>query len=270
MKPFIPNEKFDIASGIFEIEKALDATKFYQVHPEYKPFIGNNFDKYRILQVGESHYIGQKANSKTDEFPITYFDKWWEDSSDKLREWPDPDPKEGKWGGWYNTRGVVENFIANRSTGGYNIFANMIRSFDCVYGNGQVYMDADARQRYHYFAFMNFFQMPSLYEGKKYWDSLLQSAKKLGNEQLAYEMWEKATEVSTNTLNEVINILKPEVVIFTSVSAYDAYHSKHGDDPKIIKATHPCSPWWNRKHGNDNLSGRERLEQRLMAAQSTR
>lgn len=256
--------------SVFEVEKALDSIGFYQFHPEYKPFVGEKYDQYRILQVGESHYIGQKAGSETDEFPITYFEKWWEDHCDRLYEWPDPDPKEGNWGGWYNTRGVVENFIANRSTGGYNIFANMLRVFDSVYGSGQVYMDAEARQRYHYFAFMNFFQMPSLYRGKKYWTALLQSAQKQGNERLAYEMWEKAVEVSADTLDKVIDILKPEIIIFTSVSAYDAYRSKHADDPRIIKATHPCSPWWNRKHGNDGLSGRERLEQRLIAFQSLR
>lgn len=251
-------------------EKALDAIEFYQHHPEYKPFIGENYDEFRILQVGESHYIGQKADSERDEFPITYFDKWWSDPCDKLREWPDPDPREGRWGDWYNTRGVVANFIANRSTGGYNIFANMLRSFDVIYGDGQVYMDAEARQRYHYFAFMNFFQMPSLYSGKKYGDSLLKSAQKVGDEQLAYEVWEKTAELSANTLNEVIKILNPKTVIITSVSAYDAYRSKYGDDPRIIKSTHPCCSWWNRKHGEDQLTGRERLEQKLKAVRLTR
>lgn len=251
-------------------EKALDAIKFYQLHPEYKPFIGEKYDDFRILQVGESHYIGQKADSETDEFPITYFDKWWSDPCDKLREWQDPDPTERKWGEWYNTRGVVENFIANRSTGGYNIFANMLRSFDVVYGTGQTYMDAEARHRYHHFAFMNFFQMPSLYNGRKYWDSLLISAKKQGNKQLAFELWEKSAKFSANILSEVIGILDPEIVIITSVSAYDAYRAEHGDDPRIIKATHPCCSWWNRKHGVDDLSGRERLEQRLTAVRAAR
>ena len=247
----------------YNYDKALDDIAFYKYHPEFKPFIGDQFDEYRILQVGESHYIGQKASDANDEFSIQYFDKWWNDPCDKLREWPDKNPKEGKWGGWYYTRGVVENFIANRSTGGYNIFANLIRSFDVVYRDGQVYMDDEARQRYHYFAFMNFFQMPSLYKGMNFGNSLWKSAQKLGDEQLARDTWEKAAEISANTLHDVIDILDPKVVIITSVSAYDVYHSKYSGDPRVIKATHPCSAWWNRKHGSDHKSGRERLENKL-------
>lgn len=32
----------------------------FQIHPEYKPFVGSEYEKYRILIVGESHYIGQE------------------------------------------------------------------------------------------------------------------------------------------------------------------------------------------------------------------
>lgn len=253
-----------------EMEAALKAIPFYQVHPEYIPFIGNHYDRYRILQVGESHYIGQKAKGEKDKFPITYFKNWWNDHCDELYKWEDDNQENGCWGGWYDTRGVVKNFIANRSTGGYNIFANMVRSFDVVYGDGQVSMDAEARQRYHYFAFMNFFQMPALYDGKNFWNSLLRSAQKLGKEPLAGDMWKKAVDVSSDTLSRVIDILKPELVIITSVSAYNAYHEKHGDDPRIIRATHPCCCWWNRKHGQDHLSGRERLENTLRAMKAAK
>lgn len=252
-------------------EKALDAIEFYQIHPEYKPFIGEKYDEFRILQVGESHYIGQRAKDPEDDFPIQYFDKWWTDSCDELRQHQDRRPSEGLWGGWYDTRDVINRFLNARSNGGYSIFANMLRSFDRVYLNKEtVHMNEEVKKHYQYFAFMNFFQMPSLYEGKKYWDSLLKSAQKQGNEQLAYQLWEKATEISANTLDAVIDVLKPEVVVITSVSAYDAYHSIHGDDPKVIRATHPCCSWWNRKHGKDNLSGRERLEKKLIEIRTTR
>lgn len=245
-------------------EKALDTIEFYQYHPEYKPFIGDLYDEFKILQVGESHYIGQNEKD-ADAFPIQYFDKWWTNPCEELKLHQDRRPSEGKWGGWYDTRAVVDRFLNTRSNGGYCIFANMIRSLDRVYLNREtVYMNEEVKTHYQYFAFMNFFQMPSLYEGKKFWDSLLISAQKQGNKQLAYELWDKAAQVSANTLDTVINILKPEAVVITSVSAYDAYNKIHGDDPKIIKATHPCCSWWNRKHGEDNLTGRERLEMELI------
>jgi hypothetical protein len=258
-------------SAIFEVEESLNAIEFYQHHPEYKPFVGNNFDKYRILQVGESHYIGQGAKDRMDEFPITYFDKWWEDPCVKLCEWPDPNPKEGKWGDWYNTRGVVENFIANRSTGGYNIFANMIRSFDCVYGNGQVYMDVDARQRYHYFAFMNFFKMPALYNGVKFWDSLYISAKKIGDTSLAGNMFDLAAKKSAEVLDQVIETIKPNAIVISSreaATAYEKYGKYRGNEvgPAIIHTVHPCCSWWNRKIRRYNgRTGREYFEDELRA-----
>ena len=252
-------------------EKALSTIEFYQFHPEYKPFIGNQYDEFKILQVGESHYIGQCVKDHEDDFPIQYFDKWWTDPCNELRQHRDCRPSEGVWGSWYDTRAVIERFLNTRSNRGYSIFANMLRSFDRVYLNKEtVHMDKETKKHFQYFSFMNFFQMPSLYEGKKYWDSLLKSAQKQGNEQLAYELWDKAVKISVNMLDAVINILKPNVVVITSVSAYDTYHTVHGNDPKIIKATHPCCSWWNRKHGEDNLTGRERLEKSLMELQVTK
>lgn len=252
-------------------ERKLDAIKFYETHPEYRPFIGEKYDEFKILQVGESHYIGQRTTDPEDRFPIQYFDKWWTDACEKLREWPDPNPKEGKWGGWYYTRGVVENFIANRSTGGYNIFSNMIRSLDAVYGDGQVYMDKEARQRYHYFAFMNFFQMPALYNGVKFWDSLYISAQKVGDPSLAGKSFDLAAEKSADVLDRVVEAIKPNVLIITSREAAAAY-KKYGkywnreDGPAIIQTVHPCCSWWNRKMKKYNdRTGRKYFEDELRA-----
>ena len=47
---------------------------FYQVHPEYKPFVGSEYEKYKILIVGESHYIGQAYNEEIkDTYDVKYF-----------------------------------------------------------------------------------------------------------------------------------------------------------------------------------------------------
>ena len=66
---------------------------------------------------------------------------------------------------------------------------------------------------------------------------------------------------------KVIEILQPNAVVFTSKAAYKAYCNHKGEmakqDSRIINTVHPCCSWWNRKHGNDHLTGRERLEQKL-------
>ena len=102
----------------------------------------------------------------------------------------------------------------------------------------------------------------------KYWDSLLLSANKIGNRQLAYDMYEKAAQVSSKVLDEVIAILKPNVVIFTSDSAKYAYnkYGKYHSAEFVINSTHPGCSWWNRpmrKFGG--LTGKQELERQLLA-----
>ena len=45
---------------------------FYEIHPEYIPFVGNEYDTYRILLIGESHYIEQK-NDENPKYDLDYF-----------------------------------------------------------------------------------------------------------------------------------------------------------------------------------------------------
>lgn len=255
-------------------EDALGKIPFYKkYHPEFKPFIGERFDTYKILQVGESHYIGQIGEDPKDPFPLPYFDKWWEDPCEALCQHPDPDPAEGLWGSWYNTREVVCRFLTEKSGRGYNIFANMLRAFERVYlDRGRVTMTAEIKQDYQHFAFMNFFQMPALYWGEAFEASLTRAAKKQGDERLKEAVYKKAKEESARILDQVIDILKPEAVIITSKAAYSAYCELHGDDHdcRVIEATHPCSRWWYRKSGEDRMSGRERLEKQLLALRAAK
>ena len=108
-------------------DEALGQIDFYKIHPEYLPFVGNNFDEFRVLHVGESHYIGQ--NNTYAPFDLKYFDKWWTDHCDTLYKHPDGDSETKCWGSWYNTREVIGRFL-NRNQSNYSIFINMIRAFD--------------------------------------------------------------------------------------------------------------------------------------------
>lgn len=246
--------------GVFEFENALDLIPFYQRHPEYKPFIGNKFEQYRVLQVGESHYIGQ--NDTYAPFDLKYFDKWWTDCCADLYEHPDGDPETKCWGSWYNTRDVMGRFL-NRNQRNYSIFMNMIRAFDKAVG-GLPACD-DEKQKYHYFAFMNFFQMPSLYQGLSFEDSLYKAAKKSDDPIAVYK---RTVEESCAVLDKVIEILQPNAVVFTSKAAHKAYCNHKGEmaekDKRIFNTVHPCCSWWNRPikrfHGR---TGKEELERVL-------
>lgn len=241
-------------------DESLKQIEFYKIHPEYFPFIGDNFDEFRILQVGESHYIGQ--SDAYAPFGLEEFDKWWIDRCDDIYEHPDGDPETKCWGSWYNTREVMGRFLYKNQRN-YSIFMNMIRAFDDTVG-GLPKCD-DEKQKYHYFAFMNFFQMPSLYQGISFEDSLYKAAKETDDPAAVYI---RAVEKSCEVLDKVTEILQPNAVVFTSKAAYKAYCSHKGEmvkqDKRIINTVHPCCSWWNRPIKRlDGRTGRQELERAL-------
>ena len=167
------------------------------------------------------------------------------------------------WGSWYNTRDVIERFFENYQNN-YSIFSKPLDVFCQVC---QPENSSGDRGDYHYLALMNFFQMPSLYSGESFWDALKISAKKQNNEPMAYDVFEQATQKSTCVLDNVIKILKPRVVIFTSSSAWKAYrkystYANSEDSPVMIQTAHPGCCWWNRKRKN-GLSSCEYLKAEL-------
>ena len=239
------NDKYD--------NQLLKEIKFYETHPEYLPFVGDKFDDFKILQVGESHYIGQTP--ETEEFSIAYFhNNWWQDKC--LDVFEHKHPNDVDWGSWYKTRDVIERFFKNYQNN-YSIFSNPLKVFlnTCLQENQEIYSGNQFRQAYHYFAFMNFFQMPALYDGEAFWKSLKLSAKKLHNEDLAAEVFETSIKNSACVLDKVIEILQPNIVVFTSSAAWSAYikygtYADSQDGPVMIQTAHPGCCWWNRKKKN--------------------
>lgn len=244
--------------------EALKRIDFYRLHPEYLPFVGDRFDAFKILHVGESHFIPQQTDE--DLFPITYFEKWWNDTCEELNncQHKNKHNKEGYcWGAWYRTKSVIENYISGNRTPSHGIFTEIIKVFATVCQNRTVHhINDEEGKNYEHFAFMNFFQMPSLYKGMKYWTSLKKSALGLGMnmkqaETYAERVWSDTVKHSSNVLDDVIDILNPSIIIFTSKSAANAYKGKYKGDPKIIIAVHPACPRWH--ESKDGQTGKERL-----------
>ena len=250
----------------------LEKLEWFKLHPQLKPFIGNNYDEYKILQIGESHYIDRTKDD--DKFNICYFrDNWWNSSCDDLVKMFDNSSRYN--GCWFDTRRVLNNYLAGKD-GSYGIFINIVKSFSKVILDREIsHITLEDKQLYNNFAFMNFFQMPSLFKGKKYWNSLVQSAK---NRELASKVFRKCTEVSIQAVDDVINIIEPNIIIFTSISAMKAYTGleyencigKYKDDERIIYTSHPSAPFsWNRKlKVLDNKTGEQVLEEGLIRLKS--
>ena len=113
---------------------------------------------------------------------------------------------------------------------------------------------------------MNYFQMPSLLSGKKYWNSLEYDSKLCtGNKESAYEMWNKCVQKSDAVLDAVIDILEPTMIVFTSLSAGKAYSGRYKNDKRTVYTSHPQSPVsWNKPLKSlQNKTGKEVYEHAL-------
>lgn len=259
----------------------LREIEWFKRHPQLLPFIGRNYDDYKILQIGESHYIDRTNDD--DKFNICYFrDNWWKSSCDDLVKMFDDSNRYN--GCWFDTRRVLSNYLAGKD-GSYGIFINIVKSFSKAILNREIsHITLEDKQLYNNFAFMNFYQMPSLYNGQKYWNSLVKSAKYIHKDNkkqagnLAREVFRKCVETSIQAVDDVIDIINPNIVIFTSISAMKAYTGleyencigKYKDDERIIYTSHPSAPFsWNRKlKVLKNKTGEQVLEEGLIRLKS--
>lgn len=251
----------------------LKELAWFKLHPQLLPFIGAHYDDYKILQIGESHYLPQSKNNM--KFDIKYFmDNWWDESCDDLAKVFEDSSQYN--GCWFDTRRVLKNYLVGKD-GSYGIFINVIKSFSKIILNKKIsYITLEDKQLYNNFAFMNFFQMPSLFEGKKYWNSLIQST---NDRELASKVFRKCTEISIKVVNDVIDIIDPNIIIFTSISARKAYTGeeykdcvgKYKDDSRVIYTSHPSAPFsWNKKLKTlKNKTGEQVLEEGLMRLKYT-
>lgn len=248
-------------------DEKLKEIDFYENHPEYRPFVGDNYSKYKILQVGESHYLPQ-SKKKADVVFIDYFvNNWWENPCNELKKMTDENSGNAEWVKWLNTRGVVKSYMEGYRTKGRSIFTNFLKAcWEAYTGEKINKITTEHSKKYDHFAFINFFQMPSLYSGESFWKSLYFSAKrqkekKKDAKQLANDTWDNVVKKSSDIFDKVVEILEPNVIVFTTLSAWNAYDGKYKNDDRIIGTVHPCCPYWH-KPKNGQI-GKEELIDKL-------
>ena len=233
----------------------LQKIYFFQIHPHLIPYIGDRYEKYKILHVAESHYLNQTESNMRVHIN-DFIDDWF------LR--PCEDLIEG-CENWVDTRAVVKNFLAG--IGRNTTIMNVLKPFcRIVLSKEGSRMSKEERECYQYFSFMNYFQMPSLLSGKKYWKSLEYDSKLCtGNKESAYEMWNKCVQKSDAVLDAVIDILEPTMIVFTSLSAGKAYSGRYKNDKRTVYTSHPQSPVsWNKPLKSlQNKTGKEVYEHAL-------
>lgn len=241
--------KYDYDSKLLEID-------FYRYHREYLPYIGEHYEKYKVLHVGESHYI---CLDKTNEekYNLDYFrENWFNSNCEEILQLDE---------GAYNTRDVLCDYLEYGLTGKRrynNIFQNFINTFI----DSGVCKEEDLenkRELYKNMAFINFMQMPALYDGKSLYTSFITNSQH--SSVSADEMWEYVARKSTEIFDQVVEIIEPKLIVFTSSQARDAYMKnggKYSEIDDILYLCHPGCSWWNRSNGS-RKSSREQLEEVL-------
>lgn len=208
-------------------DKQVDSISHYKKYPNLKPLIGSNYTnaKIKLLVVGESHYLDVESTYHHDP------EDWYEgiDISDK------------KDIGWMKTRSIIINGIkSNWKSRSKAIYRNIEKA---LFESELFEKKPDSV--FSEISFMNFFQRPAEITGKSI---------KVSEEDLI---------VSKSVFIDVVNIIKPDVVVFTSSLAYKT--AKKGGALDLLRDSniaftrtpHPGMPWWNRvSKAYNNKTGR--------------
>lgn len=204
-------------NSVTDYDSRLNQICIYKNHPTLLPFIGRHYDHTRILILGESHYLDSSESEESKEM------KGWYNRPTEEYGFTYPEN--------LNTRLVVNNYLNGRRSKAHSMFRNPAEALIKAWNLN----DVNDSEAFTAFAFMNYFQRPEAASGK----SIRQTAEDKAE---AYE-----------TLNEVINIIKPRLVLFLSKKAYQCYEesSNHIVDQRIKSVYHPTSKYWNESGGKD-------------------
>lgn len=193
---------------------------FINRHYECLPFIGENYERTRLLLIGESHYV------KKDEVCFVNKDDFYNSSYD--------DFEEGDYKVWINTRSVFEGRVYGESSFD-TFFSTTATEIARIVNHTDDLSMEQKREAMHQYAFMNYFKRPSYEQGKTI-------------RQLTDLDYKIAYDISSH----IIETLIPKLIIFLSKKAYYSFcdYDQDGrimDKYQIKCVSHPSCPWWNRK-----------------------
>lgn len=225
-----------ISSTTFDDE--LKKIKFFKEHEYLLPFVGEKYQEGGILHIGASYYfqLDEIDHAQKQEAECV-LNEWWDESQEARKrrvKFLDTYRKPligndlSKFGDYVNARKIVECFCNDNA---YKEEKRAIyREFLMAAYDKQSSEDLKDTEGYAPFAYMNFFQKPA--QGVQTW----------------YD--DTSARNSCVIVKEVIKVLKPKIIIFTSGRAYDAFINNINNltypHIAIMRFPHPTSPWWNR------------------------
>lgn len=236
-------------------QKEFEKIPFFNLHPSYIPFVGENYEEYRIFQISESHYCSEIMDR--EKYGIFYFEDWFSSEKSEI---------ENDYLKNNITRRVCNGVMNNCS---FSNFDNPLRSFceTVLHESIQLRKYNENRKKYSYFSYMNFYQIPAFENGGCFQNSFFKEAKKEGiSGELQTQIINKWRKESTQLIDQVIEILNPKAIVFTSVDAWKSYDNNNGrfkTDYRIIRSAHPDYPWNNRQVSLNGKTGKQAFEDGL-------
>ncbi|MFY0991136.1 hypothetical protein [Halomonas sp. C05BenzN] len=200
-----------------DFDDQLDGIAIYQRYPLLKPFVGSDYGRNgpRILLIAESHYLPRESTVHGDP------ERWYRGVEGDLcstHEQP-----------WMRTRRILNKPLKGWTAKGHAIYRNIESA---LLKAGLPANDSVFRQ----VAFMNAFQRPA-----KHGDSIKQTKQDI--------------EVAVETINQVIEALRPDHIVFVSTKAKRTVGKQLGQNSFGVH--HPACPWWNRKQ--DGVNSKQRF-----------
>lgn len=253
-------------------EQLKENIKFYQYHESYLPFIGDEYEKYKILQIGETHYLNQSDDlSVKDDYSFDYFENWYNYEREGLH--CEEIHKDKNYWRSIDTNWVLNNWINGKPFEkehgirrlNHSIFRDYIKAFsEGVLGEKIDTLSVDDSEKtglYKYSAYTDFYSFPCVIGTGSVWEGLFVSyQKKLGKSELNDEelkelkvYYDNIVKKSTEIIDQVIDIIKPRTIVFMSKNAWDEYernYGKHSKDNNIIHVAHP--EYWSRNKTVNN------------------
>jgi hypothetical protein len=217
-------------------DNQLLSLKHFSNLPEKLTHIGKHWDKQieRILFVAESHYVDItdfEFQTKSEKLQIDNPDLFYQIQSNELTE---------AFRNYFNTRKVISDITKGENLKGKDIYLNLKKVLAEYAGM------AVSEPVFDYFSIYNYFQRPSY-----------------GNA-ITIKNTIEDNKIAFNTISKITEVLKPTIIFFISVKAYNTFmQSKDSDDPifnniKIYRAPHPARAWWNKtsaEYGNKTGKG---------------
>lgn len=190
-------------------DKLILGINHYCLYHEQLPFIGGLFDKYKILIIGESHFISSKIKTQiNDDF--------------------------------YTNRSILEKFYSK------DYICDIDTRKEATKNNRhqihrQIYSALKSLDlNYENIAFYNYFQKPAL-----------------SGRSLKPTEYDKT--VAYQVLNDIVNILSPTIVIFTSKKAFKSFEAKNVNNFKANYTCHPTCKWWTISSNVYKKGGKQKM-----------